>query len=397
MKENIFQSSLSAHGRWNGKLEVQSKVPINNLHDLSIAYTPGVAKPCQEIVTNPDAVYKLTIKNNSVAVVSDGTAVLGLGNIGPLAGLPVMEGKAVLLKTFAGINAFPICMQVTNQEDPDPQEIINFVKALAPSFGGINLEDLSAPHCVIVEEALQDIGIPVFHDDQHGTAIVVAAAMLNSAKAVGKDISNMTFVLSGTGAAGSAIIKMLHNLGAKEIYGFNKYGIITMEDYEHYNFLDKQLAKITNSNAKRISMQEAMKEADAFVGVSVPNVVTQEMVHSMKKDSIVFAMANPTPEIGYHDAILAGARVVGTGRSDFPNQINNVMAFPGVFRGALDCRATRITERMKLAAAYAIAALVTEEQIRGYTVIPSALDPAVVPAVAKAVMKAAREEGVARI
>lgn len=399
MKEKniIYERSLLAHREWHGKLEMVSKVPIEDRDALALAYTPGVAEPCRVITKDPDEAYQLTWKDNVVAVVSDGTAVLGLGNIGGLAGLPVMEGKSILFKEFANINAVPICMKLKDQEHPNSQEIIDFVKALAPSFGGINLEDLSAPHCVEVESALQDIGIPVFHDDQHGTAIVVAAAMMNAAKAVNKDIKDMTFVISGTGAAGSAIIKMLHRLKAKEIYGFNINGIINKKYYDQYNFLDQQLSSITNSGAEDLTLTQAMKRADAFIGVSAPNVINIDMVRSMKPGSIVFAMANPTPEIGYDDAVAGGARIVGTGRSDYPNQVNNLLAFPGVFRGALDCRALRITENMKLVAAYSIASLVDKESLKNGIVLPSPLDPRVVPTVAEAVMMQALKDGVARL
>jgi len=397
-KNSIYERSLLAHREWHGKLEMVSKVSIEDRDALALAYTPGVAEPCRVIVKDPDEAYQLTWKSNAVAVVSDGTAVLGLGNIGGLAGLPVMEGKAVLLREFANINAVPICMKLKDQKHPNSQEIIDFVKALAPSFGGINLEDLSAPHCVEVESALQDIGIPVFHDDQHGTAIVVAAAMMNAAKAVNKDTKDMTFVISGTGAAGSAIIKILHRLGAKEIYGFNINGIINKKYYDQYNFLDQHLSTITNSGAEDLTLAQAMKRADAFIGVSAPNLVSIDMVRSMKPGAIVFAMANPTPEIWYDDAIAGGARIVGTGRSDSPkNQVNNLLAFPGVFRGALDCRALRITENMKLAAAYSIAGLVDKESLKNGIVLPSPLDPRVVPAVAEAVMMQARKDGVARL
>ena len=390
--KDIYQEALEMHEKVKGKLEVQLKVPLNESYDLSLAYTPGVAQPCREIAKNKEDVYKYTWKQNSVAVVSDGTAVLGLGDIGPEAAMPVMEGKSILFKKFGHIDAVPICL-----DTKDPQEIIRIVKAIAPSFGGINLEDISAPRCVEIERTLiKELDIPVFHDDQHGTAIVVTAGLLNALKVVHKKIEDITVVVSGTGAAGSSIIKMIHALGVKEIYGFNINGIVTKEDYDQYDFLTQELTEITNSQAKRMTMDEAMKEADVFIGVSAPGVLTSEMVKSMKDNPIVFAMANPEPEIPYQEAVDAGVAVMGTGRSDYPNQINNVLAFPGLFRGALDVKARKISEGMKLAAAYGLASLVDETELSPTYVIPNALDPRVSDVVAKAVAKKAIEEGLAR-
>ena len=390
---DIYQEALEMHAKAKGKLSVELKVPLNESKDLSLAYTPGVAQPCREIAKNKDDVYKYTWKQNSVAVVSDGTAVLGLGDIGPEAAMPVMEGKAILFKKFGNIDAVPICL-----DTKDPQEIIKIVKAIAPTFGGINLEDISAPRCVEIERTLiKELYIPVFHDDQHGTAIVVTAGLLNALKVVGKKVEDITVVVSGTGAAGSSIIKMIHALGVKEIYGFNINGIVTKEDYDQYDFLTQELTEITNSKAKRMTMAETVKEADVFIGVSAPGLLTKDMVRSMKENPIVFAMANPEPEIKYDDAIEAGVAVMGTGRSDYPNQINNVLAFPGLFRGALDVKARKITEEMKLAAAYGLASLVSEEELSATYVVPNALDPRVAETVAKAVSEKAIELGIARI
>ena len=392
MEKTIYERSAKLHKWTRGKLEVRSKIPLSTRDDLSVAYTPGVAEPCRIIAKNEDAVYDYTWKANSVAVVTDGTAILGLGDIGPKAGLPVMEGKAVLFKKFADIDAVPICLGTK-----DPKEIVAIVKAIAPTFGGINLEDISAPRCVEIERALiNELDIPVFHDDQHGTAIVVAAALINAVKVVKKEISDLTVVVSGTGAAGSAIIKMLDNLGVKEIYAFNINGIITQEDYDYYDFLTQELSWITNNSEERLLLSEAMSKADAFIGVSASKLVTPEMVKSMKRDPIIFAMANPEPEITYEEGKAAGAKVMGTGRSDYPNQINNVLAFPGIFRGALDCRATQITEKMKVAAAYALASLVEEDKLNEEYIIPSALNRNVAKVVSKAVASEARRQGIAR-
>ncbi len=390
---NVYEEALKMHEQSQGKLKVELKVPLNTKEDLSLAYTPGVAEPCREIAKDKEKAYQYTWKQNSVAVVSDGTAVLGLGDIGAEAAMPVMEGKSILFKKFGDIDAVPICL-----DTKDPQEIIRIVKALAPTFGGINLEDISAPRCVEIERTLiQELDIPVFHDDQHGTAIVVTAGLINALKVVGKKIEDICVVVSGTGAAGSSIIKMIHALGVKEIYGFNINGIVTKEDYDYYDFLTQELTEITNSKAKRMSMAEAMKEADVFIGVSAPGILTQDMVKSMKEKPIVFAMANPEPEISYEDAIEAGVAVMGTGRSDYPNQINNVLAFPGLFRGALDVRARKITEEMKLAAAYGLATLVSDEELSPTYIIPDALDSRVAKTVAKAVSKKAIEQNIARI
>ena len=391
--KDVYEEALELHAKTKGKLAVQLKVPLQKREDLSLAYTPGVAQPCREIFKDKENVYQYTWKQNSVAVVSDGTAVLGLGDIGPEAAMPVMEGKSILFKQFGDIDAVPICL-----DTKDPQEIIHIVKAIAPGFGGINLEDISAPRCVEIERALkEELDIPVFHDDQHGTAIVVTAGLLNALKVVGKNIEDITVVVSGTGAAGSSIIKMIHSLHVKEIYGFNINGIVIKEDADQYDFLTQELTEITNRQNKRLTMAEALKEADVFIGVSAPGILTKEMVRSMKKDAIVFAMANPEPEIKYHDAIEAGVAVMGTGRSDFPNQINNVLAFPGLFRGALDVRARKITEGMKMAAARGLASLVSDEDLSPTYIIPDALDPRVAKEVARAVAKQAQIEGVARI
>ena len=389
---NVYEEALALHQKAHGKLEVGLKVPLETREDLSLAYTPGVAQPCREIAQDKEAAYTYTWKSNSVAVISDGSAVLGLGNIGADAALPVMEGKAVLFKKFANVDAVPLCLNTQ-----DPEEIIAICKAVAPTFGGINLEDISAPRCVSIERRLiEELDIPVFHDDQHGTAIVVTAALMNSLKLVHKKPEEITVVVSGTGAAGSSIIKMISALGVRSIYGFNIHGVITEEDIDQYDFLTQELALLTNRAKKCLSMVEAMREADVFIGVSAPNVLNEELVASMKKDAIVFAMANPEPEISYEKAKAAGARIVGTGRSDFPNQVNNVLAFPGLFRGALDVHASKINEEMKLAAAKGIASLVSDEELCETYVIPSALDPRVAAAVAKAVSEAARATGVSR-
>ena len=387
---DIYEKALALHKKHHGKMEINVKVPMDTMEDLSMAYTPGVAQPCREIHNNPETVYDYTWKGNSVAVVSDGTAVLGLGDIGPAAGLPVMEGKSILFKKYANIDAVPLCI-----DTKDPQEIIKFCKQIAPTFGGINLEDISAPRCVEIERTLKkELDIPVFHDDQHGTAIVVTAALVNALKVVDKKPEDVTVVVSGTGAAGSSIIHMIHDLGVKEIYGFNINGIVIKDDYDKYDFLTQELTEITNKSNKRMTMAEAVKEADVFIGVSAPGLLTKEMVQSMKEKPIVFAMANPEPEIKYHDAVDAGAAVVGTGRSDFPNQINNVLAFPGLFRGALDVHATKITEGMKLAAAKGLASLVSDEELNKDYIIPRATDARVAVTVAKAVSDQAIKEDV---
>ena len=389
----VYEQALELHEKHKGKLKVDLKVPLDQPQDLSLAYTPGVAKPCLEIAKDKQKAYTYTWKSNSVAVVTDGTAVLGLGDIGPEAALPVMEGKSILFKKFGNVDAVPVCLNTK-----DSKEIINIVKAIAPTYGGINLEDISAPRCVEIERTLiEELDIPVFHDDQHGTAIVVTAGLINALKLVGKKAEDITVVVSGTGAAGSSIIKMIKQLGVKEIYGFNINGIVLKDDYDQYDFLLKELVEITNTQNKRLTMKEALKEADVFIGVSAPKILTKEMVSSMKKDAIVFAMANPEPEITYDLAKEAGVRVMGTGRSDYPNQINNVLVFPGLFRGALDVRAKKINEEMKLAAAMGLASLVSDEELSETYVIPNALDPRVSIEVAKAVSKKAIETGVARI
>lgn len=390
---NIYEEALEYHEKLKGKLGVKLKKDLKDFHDLSLAYTPGVAEPCRRIAKDKEKAYNYTWKQNSVAVVTDGTAVLGLGDIGPEAALPVMEGKSILFKKFANVDAVPVCLDTKN-----PEEIIKIVKAIAPTYGGINLEDISAPRCVEIERALiEELDIPVFHDDQHGTAIVVTAALMNALKVVKKKKEDITVVVSGTGAAGSSIIKMLKKFGVKEIYGFNINGIVLKEDYDKYDFLTKEISLITNSANKRMTMKEAFKEADVFIGVSAPKLVTKEMVKSMKKDPIVFAMANPEPEITYEEGKSAGARIMGTGRSDYPNQINNLLAFPGLFRGALDVRARKITEEMKLAASYGLANLVSDEELNEDYILPKALDKRVAKTVAKAVSKKAVEQGIARI
>lgn len=389
---NVYEVALKKHEEWKGKVETKIVCEVNDAYDLTLAYTPGVAQPCREIHKNTDDVYKYTGKGKTVAVITDGTAVLGLGDIGPEAALPVMEGKCVLFKRFADVNAVPICL-----DTKDPQEIIAICKALAPAFGGFNLEDISAPRCVEIERTLKnELNIPVFHDDQHGTAICVTAALINSLKVVGKKPEEITVVVSGTGAAGSSIIHMLKDLGVKEIYGFNINGIVLKEDKEKYDFLTQELCEITNSSNKRMNMAEALKEADVFVGVSAPKLLTKEMVADMKRDPIIFAMANPEPEITVDEALAGGARIVGTGRSDFPNQVNNVLAFPGLFKGALSVRATKITEEMKMAAAQGIASLISDDELNETYVIPSAFDPRVADMVAAKVAEVAVATGVAR-
>jgi malate dehydrogenase (oxaloacetate-decarboxylating) len=381
---NYNEEALKMHEAFKGKIEVNSKVRLENRDDLSTAYTPGVAEPCRKIHENTEDVYRYTAKGNLVAVLSDGSAVLGLGNIGAEAAIPVMEGKAVLFKSFAGVDAFPICVK-----SQDIEEIINTAINIAPVFGGINLEDIQAPKCFEIEDRLKAIlDIPVFHDDQHGTAIVVSAALINALKLTKKKIEDVKIVLNGPGAAGTAIIKMLISLGAKNIVACDSKGIVVEGREGGLNAHKTELSKITNSQKLKGTLKDAMVGADVFIGVSAPNSVNEEMVKSMNADSIIFAMANPTPEIMPDIAKKAGARVVGTGRSDFPNQINNVLAFPGVFRGALDCRAKQITEAMKKAAAYAIADLVTEEQLAEDFIIPGPFNNKVAGAVAAAVAQA---------
>lgn len=374
------EKALLMHEKWNGKLETVSKTPVKTREDLAIAYTPGVAEPCKVIAKDKEATYKYTMKANTVAVVSDGSAVLGLGNIGPYAAMPVMEGKAVLFKEFGNVNAVPICL-----DTQDTEEIIKAVTYLAPGFGGINLEDISAPRCFEIEERLKEIlDIPVFHDDQHGTAIVVLAGVINALKVVGKKKEDCRVVVNGAGSAGVAITKLLLTYGFPNIIMCDKVGIVS-KDTEGLNWMQKKMTEVTNLNNETGSLADALKGADIFIGVSAPNIVTPEMVASMNRDSILFAMANPVPEIMPDVAKAAGARVVGTGRSDFPNQVNNVVAFPGIFKGALEGRATQITEEMKLAAAEAIAGLVPADKLSDDNIMPEAFDPQVAEVVADAV------------
>ena len=376
----INEKALELHEKWNGKLDTVSKVQVKTREDLALAYTPGVAEPCKVIAEDPEAAYRYTIKSNTVAVVSDGSAVLGLGNIGPLAAMPVMEGKAVLFKEFGGINAFPICL-----DTQDTEEIIETVVRIAPAFGGINLEDISAPRCFEIEERLKKrLNIPVFHDDQHGTAIVVLAGIINALKVTGKKKEDCRVVVNGAGSAGVAITKLLLNYGFAHITMCDKTGMLC-KGMEGLNWMQEKMVEVTNLEHKTGTLADALKGADIFVGVSAPGIVSQEMVASMNKDSILFAMANPVPEIMPDLAKAAGARVVGTGRSDFPNQVNNVLIFPGIFRGALEGRATAITEEMKLAAANAIAALVDDSELSDENILPAAFDPRVADAVSKAV------------
>lgn len=374
------EKALLMHEKWNGKLETVSKTPVKTREDLAIAYTPGVAEPCKVIAKDKEAAYKYTMKANTVAVVSDGSAVLGLGNIGPYAAMPVMEGKAVLFKEFGNVNAVPICL-----DTQDTEEIIKAVTYLAPGFGGINLEDISAPRCFEIEERLKEIlDIPVFHDDQHGTAIVVLAGVINALKVVGKKKEDCRVVVNGAGSAGVAITKLLLTYGFPNIIMCDKVGIVS-KGTEGLNWMQKKMTEVTNLNNETGSLADALKGADIFIGVSAPNIVTPEMVASMNHDSILFAMANPVPEIMPDVAKAAGARVVGTGRSDFPNQVNNVVAFPGIFKGALEGRATQITEEMKLAAAEAIAGLVPADKLSDDNIMPEAFDPQVAEVVANAV------------
>lgn len=377
---NISEKALMLHEQWNGKLEVVSKVPVKSREDLSIAYTPGVAEPCKVIAQDKEAAYKYTMKANTVAVVSDGSAVLGLGNIGPYAAMPVMEGKAVLFKEFGGVNAVPICL-----DTQDTEEIIKAVTYLAPAYGGINLEDISAPRCFEIEERLKEIlDIPVFHDDQHGTAIVVLAGIINALKVVGKKKEDCRVVVNGAGSAGVAITRLLLTYGFPHITMCDKVGIVSKKT-EGLNWMQQKMTEVTNLEQQTGTLADALKGADIFVGVSAPGIVSAEMVASMNKDAILFAMANPVPEIMPDVAKAAGARVVGTGRSDFPNQVNNVVAFPGIFKGALEGRATKITEEMKLAAANAIASLVPDDELSDDNIMPEAFNPKVAKVVAAAV------------
>ncbi|WP_370808910.1 NAD(P)-dependent malic enzyme [[Ruminococcus] torques] len=374
------EKALQMHEQWNGKLKTTAKAHVNSREDLAIAYTPGVAEPCKVIAKDPEAAYKYTIKSNTVAVVSDGSAVLGLGNIGALAAMPVMEGKAVLFKEFGGVNAVPICL-----DTQDTEEIIRTVVNIAPAFGGINLEDISAPRCFEIETRLKELlDIPVFHDDQHGTAIVVLAGIINALKVTKKEKETCRVVVNGAGSAGVAITKLLLNYGFKDITMCDINGIIS-KDSENLNWMQKEMAKVTNLKNASGTLADALKGADIFVGVSAPGIVTKDMVASMNKDAILFAMANPVPEIMPDLAKAAGAKVVGTGRSDFPNQVNNVVAFPGIFKGALEGRASQITEEMKLAAAKAIAGLVPDEELSEDNILPQAFDPCVAETVSRAI------------
>ncbi len=377
---DIKEKAIQLHKEWNGKLTTEAKAPVKSREDLSIAYTPGVAEPCKIIAKDPSQAYTYTMKANTVAVISDGSAVLGLGNIGPLAAMPVMEGKCVLFKEFANVNAVPIVL-----DTQDTEEIIRTVANLAPTFGGINLEDISAPRCFEIEERLKSmLDIPVFHDDQHGTAIVVLAGIINALKVTGKKKEDCRVVVNGAGSAGVAITKLLLTYGFSHVTMCDKLGIIG-KDYPDLNWMQKQMTEVTNLEQKTGSLKDALVGADIFVGVSAPNIVTAEMVASMNSDAILFAMANPTPEIMPDVAKAAGAKVVGTGRSDFPNQVNNVVAFPGIFKGALEGRATQITEEMKLAAAEAIAGLVSDEELNEDFIMPEAFDPRVAEVVSQAV------------
>lgn len=380
------QIALQKHEEWNGKLEVVSRVPLQTKEDLSTAYTPGVAAPCLEIAKDPEKAYVYTRKNNLVAVVSDGSAVLGLGNIGGLAGMPVMEGKSILFKKFGGVDAFPICL-----DTQDTQEIIDTVTNIAPCFGGINLEDISAPRCFEIEKALiERLNIPVFHDDQHGTAIVVLAAVVNSLKIVGKELAKVRICISGAGAAGSAICRLLLAAGAEDIVVTCSKGVI-YNGMEGLDPFKKELSTLINHRGVKGGLKEAIQGCDVFIGVSKAGLLTGEMVESMAKDAIIFAIANPTPEIFPDEAKKHGAKVVGTGRSDYPNQINNVLVFPGFFRGVLDARVTKITERMKINAAYALAALVKDDELSSDYVLPGAFDKRVASAIAQSVMQTAKE------
>ena len=389
------KESLKLHAKLNGKLDVVSKVKLENKEDLSLAYTPGVAEPCLAINKDYDKSFELTGRGNLVAVITDGTAVLGLGDIGPEAGMPVMEGKCVLFKTFGGVNAIPLCIR-----SKDVDEIVKTVKLLAGSFGGVNLEDISAPRCFEIEKRLKEdpeVDIPIFHDDQHGTAIVCVAATINALKLVGKKWEDVNIVFSGAGAAGEAIAQLMLKMGAKDVVMCDRTGIIYKGRTERMNPEKERIAEMTNKSCKKGSLKDAIVGADIFVGVSSPGVLTQEMVKTMAKDPIVMAMANPVPEIMPEDAKAAGAAVVGTGRSDYPNQINNVLAFPGLFRGALDCRARDINDEMNMAAAYAIAGLIGDDELSADYIIPAPFDKRVAPAVAKAVKAAAIKTGVNRI
>ncbi|HWI48068.1 MAG TPA: malic enzyme-like NAD(P)-binding protein [Rummeliibacillus sp.] len=391
--KSLRERALDLHKNLNGKLDVQIKLPVESIEDLSLAYSPGVAEPCIEIEKNPNAVYDYTMKGNLVAVVTDGTAVLGLGDIGPEAALPVMEGKALLLKRFANVDAFPICL-----DTKDPEEIIQTVKAISPTFGAINLEDISAPRCFVIEERLrEECNIPVFHDDQHGTAIVVGAGILNALKIVNKDIKNVRVVINGAGAAGISILRLLRSLGFEHMIVCDTKGIIHKDRKIGMNSMKERIAKFSNLDGLQGSLEDALTGADIFIGVSVANVLTEQMIQSMNNNPIVFALANPNPEISYDYANEWGVRIIATGRSDYPNQINNMLAFPGIFRGALDVRASDINEEMKLAAVSAIASLITEKDLKDGRIVPEIFDVRVTDTVARAVRLAAISTGVARI
>lgn len=390
---DVFERALELHREHRGKIDVNPRIPVDGMEKLSLVYTPGVAEPCREIVRNPDAIYEVTSKNNMVAVVTDGTAVLGLGDIGPNAGLPVMEGKCCLFKRFAGIDAFPICI-----DSKDPDVIIETTALISSSFGGINLEDISAPRCFEIETRLQErLDIPVFHDDQHGTAVIALAGLWNALKIVGKTMGECRMVLSGAGAAGVAIAKFLLSAGARNLILCDRVGAIYPGRPQGMNSAKEALAAITNPEKIKGSLADALKGADVFLGISGPGLVTGEMVRTMNRDAILFAMANPVPEIYPDEAKAAGAAVVATGRSDYPNQINNCLGFPGIFRGALDVRARVVNEAMKLAASEALASLVSEEELRPEYIIPDAFDPRVVSEMASRVGEAARRTGVARL
>lgn len=389
---NIREESLQKHYEWNGKIEVIAKAKVNDSKSLSLAYTPGVAEPCLEIQKDYNKSYELTRRNNLVAVITDGSAVLGLGDIGPEAGMPVMEGKCVLFKEFGDVDAFPLCVRTK-----DVDEFVQTVYNISGSFGGINLEDIAAPRCFEIEEKLKKMcDIPIFHDDQHGTAVVVSAALINATKIIGKDLGECKAVINGSGAAGTAIAKLLMTLGLKDVILCDRTGAI-YEGREKLNPFKEEIAKVTNRGMVKGGLKEAVADADIFIGVSAPGVLTGEMIKTMHKDPIVLAMANPTPEIMPDEAKAAGAKIVGTGRSDFPNQINNVVAFPGIFRGALDVRASAITENMKIAAAYAIASLVDDDKLSEDYILPYAFDERIKDTVAAAVAEAARKDGVARL
>jgi len=388
----VQEKAIKAHIEWAGKIEVISRCEVSTKEDLSIAYTPGVAEPCLEISKDVDLSYKYTRRHNLVAVITDGTAVLGLGDIGPEAGMPVMEGKCVLFKVFGDVDAFPLCIRSKSVD-----EIVQTVQLLLGSFGGINLEDISAPRCFEIERRLKEVSdIPIFHDDQHGTAVVTVAAMINALKLVKKELKDMEVVVNGSGAAGIAVTKLLMSMGLAKVILCDRQGAI-YDGRDGLNAEKAEMAKISNLHMKKGSLAEVMVGSDIFIGVSAPGQVTQDMVRSMAKDPILFAMANPTPEIFPEEAMAAGAKVMGTGRSDFPNQINNVLAFPGIFRGALDVRASDINDEMKIAAAVAIASLIAEEDLTPDYIIPAPFDKRVAPAVAAAVAEAARKSGVARI